>query len=194
MKSAISPYCNTNLSATVSLHPKHINKYVRTNIKKELVKSLSRKCYKDHGYLVHIHDILTCSDGVVVNEDPNCMTNYNVDFSCVLCMPIMGTNIISKIVIVSDAFIRADNGPIVIIIMPEQYNTDNFFLDNNKVLSSHIGQGKVVPLQKNNFVKVTIISVAMNSNDDHITVIGFLDSLATDDEIDRYGDNKWFSD
>ena len=142
---------------------------------------------------MEVYKILEYKDGIIEAENLSGSATFDVTFSCRLCRPLRKTQIICKVNRVNKVLITVENGPILIIITNDRINSQVFFADNNNVMrykkdgTSHI-------LKPNEFVKVTILSTAFNHKDDIIKAIGFLENIATEDEINQYYQNLYEDD
>ena len=56
--SKLSPYINTELYTTVHLLPNQMNNKLYINLKKNLEEKVSKKCYKNYGYIMDVYKIL----------------------------------------------------------------------------------------------------------------------------------------
>jgi DNA-directed RNA polymerase subunit E'/Rpb7 len=180
-----SPYINTELYANVSLVALQMENRTNLNLKNNLVKSLEKKCYKNYGYIMEIYKIIKKNDGYISAEDMSSSANFDLTFSCRLCVPMSGTEIICQVNRVNKMLITVMNGPILIIITNDKINNKVFFIDNNNNLKYRNGD-KSESLNQNEFVKVTITSVIFNNGDDKIKAIGFLNDVANEKETEQY--------
>ncbi len=180
-----SPYINTELSTHVSLYPNQMDNKLYINLKKNLEAKLGKKCYSDNGYIMEIYKIVEYKDGNVEAENPSGSAIFDVKFSCRLCIPLRGKQIICKVDRANKVLITVANGPIVVIVTNERINNKIFFMDNYNNLrfkkedKSHI-------LEPNEFVKVTLLSITFNNGDNKIKAIGYLDDIATEKEKENF--------
>lgn len=180
-----SPYINTELYTHISLQPNQMDNKLYINLKKNLENKVLKKCYKDKGYIMEVYKILDYNDGIIEAENPSGSAIFDVKFSCRLCIPLKGKQIICKTNGVNRALITASNGPILLIITSERINSDIFFPDKNNNLRYKKDDTSQI-LETNVFIKVTILSTTFNNNDNKIKAIGFLNDIATEAEIESY--------
>lgn len=182
LKKIESPYINTKLGTTILLKPHQMDNKLYLNLKKNLEAKLLRKCYKHYGYITDIYEILKYNDGVIEAENLMASATYDIEFSCNLCKPLKNQTIVCQIDHVSKVLITASNGPIYIIITNDRVNDQYFFTDTNNNLRYRKDEGSKV-LEPKEFIKVTIISVVFNHGDEKIKGMGFLENVASEDEI-----------
>ena len=184
-----SPYINTKLFTSVSLRPDQMDNKIYINLKKNLENKLLKKCYKNYGYISEIYKIDEYEDGIVEAENLKGSAMYNIAFSCKLCRPLRKTQIICKIQRANKLLVTAENGPIHVIISNDRMS-DSFFTDHNNVLRYKKDNVNKI-LNPGDFVKVTILSITFSHNDTLIKSIGYLDGIATDDEIKKFYDDEY---
>ena len=180
-----SPYIKTVLHTTVTVRPHQLNNNLYLSLKENLKKKVERKCYGNYGYVMEIYEILEKSGGVVVPENFNSSAILDVKFSCKLCMPLKKTKIICQVEAINKALTRLKNGPIFINIMAKRMNKE-IFTHNIYNDIQYKEDGKYKNLKKNDFVKVEIIDIMFSDKDDKIIALGFLDNIATKNDIEFY--------
>jgi len=191
--SLVSPFINTKLYTTVALHPSQLNNNIYSNIKQNLIKMYEKRIYLGYGYINKVYEILERNNGNLVAENNDAMVFFKIQFSCMLCYPLEGTQIISKIVIVSSGGIFLERFPMRIIITnsPDRINDKVFSLINNdKIIVKSTNE----ELVKGTFVKITILSKIMVSNEMNIIVIGRLDDIANETEIETMYEQEYSQD
>src|SRR5271170_2114247 len=92
-KELYSPYVITNLYTTIVLRPDQMNNKLYIHLKDNLVNKLSKKCYKNFGYIVEIYKIVDYKDPHIEAENSSCGANFDITFSCKLCLPVRGKTI-----------------------------------------------------------------------------------------------------
>jgi len=180
-----SPYIDTVLYTTVLLPPNMLDNKIYLNLKNNLENKILNKCYKNYGFVNDIYEILKYNDGVIEAENLAGSVLFDVSFSCRLCMPLIRKKIICQVERVNKILITAKNGPVLVIITNERINDKIFFIDNNNSIryrkdgASHI-------LKPTEFVKLEIQSRTFDDGGDKIKTIGYLDDMASEDEIKEY--------
>lgn len=178
-----NPYKKTILSTPIMLSPDQMDNKMYIHLKANLQNKLENKCYENYGYIDKIYNIEEISDGIIEPEDSSCSAKMEVKFSCNLFLPIVGKEIICKIKKMNKALIMGVNGPIEAVITTDKINKDNFFLDVNRNIRVKGTSEIVVP---NMYIRVLVISKLYSNYDKNILVIGFLQDVATQKEIDEY--------
>ena len=79
--------------------------------------------------------------------------------------------------------IGAVNGPIKVIITPDKLNKDNFYSDINRNIRIKKNSEVLIP---DMYVRILIFSFQFSDYDDKILVIGYLQDIANDSEIEFY--------
>ena len=187
----ISPYINTTLVCPIMLHPNQMDNKMYLHIKTNLNDKLVGKCYKNYGFISKIYKIDEISEGVIEAEDPSCSAKIIVKFSCRLCIPIKNKEIICKIDRMNKALISGINGPIKVIITSDKINKEKFFSDMNRNI--RIKETSEVLVPNIYFIRVLILSSSFSDYDRNILAIGYLQDIATKEEITEY-ENKFDND
>lgn len=178
-----NPYKKTILSTPIMLSPDQMNNKMYIHLKANLQNKLENRCYENYGYIDKIYNIEEISDGIIEPEDSSCSAKMEIKFSCNLFLPIVGKEIICKIKKMNKALIMGVNGPIEAVITTDKINKDNFFPDINRNIRVKGTSEIVVP---NMYIRVLVISKLYSNYDKNILVIGFLQDVATQKEIDEY--------
>lgn len=181
-----TPYINTQLYTSVTVHPNQLNNNLYLNIKKNLIKDLEKSCYKDYGFIQKIFSIIKYDEGRLQAENTIASVKYNVQFSCRICQPVNGIAITAKINGLNKAIVKLENGPINIIITNDRINDSVFFRDNNTGALGYKKDGHSHIIENNDFVKVKIIQNTFNHGDSLIVAIGYLDNICSDKDIEKY--------
>lgn len=181
-----SPYINTVLYTQVSLFPNQMNNNLYINLKKNLEKMIKFKCFEHYGYIQDIFEIIDYKYNSIPAENFLASAVYNISFSCRLCLPLKGMQIICKIQKINKHLFTASNGPILVIVTKERINDKNFFNDSNNNIRFSTDDNKSQLLKSVHFVKLTLDTITFENGDDKIKAIGFLDNIATDEEIKNF--------
>lgn len=188
-----TPYFNTYLYTTVTLHPSQMNNDIYKHLKNNLVKNYQGKSYKSYGYISKIYKIEERKGGMMIAEDSSASATYQVKFSCKLCRPLKNTTIICEVKAINKSLIHLVNGPINVLIFEghDQVNQNNFIYDDKRnVLLANIGNGQGVPVTPGTYVKLRVIDSLLENISQKIIVLGTLESLATKKEINESINNK----
>lgn len=194
MNNAISPYIITRLHSTIVLKPEQMNENLYNNLKQNLLIAYKNRCYKDYGCIMDIIEILSKEIGRCETEDLTASARFNVTYSCILCRPLKGTYIICKIDKLTKAVILAKNGPIAVIIIPDKINDNNFVVFNNNIrYKDKNNNNSYQSLAPDDIIKIKILNLSFRNNADNISVIGYLDNIASTKEIKDYYDEQYIA-
>jgi DNA-directed RNA polymerase subunit E'/Rpb7 len=186
-KTPQSPYINTTLISNVMLNPNQMDNKIYLHLKNNLNNKLVGKCYLNYGFITYIYKLEKISEGIIETEDPSCSAKIVVKFSCRLCFPPKNKYIICKIDRMNKALISAINGPIKVIITQDKINKEQFFSDVDRNI---IIKKSTVSLAPDMIVKILILSSTFGNYDTSILSIGYLQDLATPDEIKLYNEDE----
>jgi DNA-directed RNA polymerase subunit E'/Rpb7 len=186
-KTPQSPYINTTLVSNVMLNPNQMDNKFYLHLKSNLNNKLVGKCYRNYGFITHIYKLEEISEGIIEAEDPSCSAKIVVKFSCRLCFPPKNKYIICKIDRMNKALISAINGPIKVIITQDKINKENFSSDVDRNIRIKKGYENLAP---DMIVKILILSSTFGDYDTSILSIGYLQDLATPDEIKLYNEDE----
>lgn len=189
----INPYIQTYLSSPIELLPEQMNCDMLSHLKNNLEKKILNRCYKEHGFIKHIYEIVSYDEGKIHPEDQNCAAIFLIKFSCQLCIPIVNKQIICVVDRSNRTMLRLTNGPIIVIVTYDRINLDNFVIDENfNIYTKKGSQDKMVQnnsLEKGDHVVLTIVSKMFNDMDTFIMTIGFLERKASQNEVKEYYKN-----
>lgn len=179
------PYTEQFLSGTIMLLPNQMDNKMYLHLKSNLKEKLENKCYKNYGFISKIFSIEKTTDGIIEAEDPSCSAKFNIDFKCCLCLPMIGKEIICKIDRMNKTLISAINGPIKTIITTDKINKENFFLDMNRNIRIKSDSQVLVPEM---YIRILVLSRTFGDCEQNILVIGYLQDIATSEQIKKYYD------
>ena len=178
-----NPFIDTSLVCPIMLLPNQMDNKMYLHLKSNLKNKLESRCYKNYGYVSKIYSIEETSDGIIEAEDPTCSAKITVRFTCSLCLPIVGKEIICKIDRMNKSLISAINGPIKAIITTDKINTDIFFTDTNRNIRIKGNSQVIVPEM---YIRILILNKSFGDYDKNIIVIGQLQDIATNEQIEKY--------
>ena len=184
MNNNYSPYITTELTCAVSLDPSQMNNNIYKNIKNNLIRRFEGKCFKDYGFINKIYEVNKYSDGYIVAENPKSAARFYVTFTCKLCYPLLKKQIVCKIDKANRLIMRLNNGPInILVTTKDRINKNVFFIDSKSGNLVAKKDGKSIPVTIGSYVKVSIESRQFNDQDTMIMAMGFLEDIATDEEV-----------
>lgn len=181
-----SPYFNTYLEADVRVHPSQMKNNILENIKNNLLKKYSNKCFFDYGYIDRIYDVDDdIKGGVIRAEDNTSSSLHRVRFKCRICNPIKKSNLVGKITGINNMIIIAENGPIKFIIGSTNINTDNVQY-RKSAFYPMTSKGELInkPIQEGTYVIIQVMNKKIVNNSDKIIAIGRLESVILDENVE----------
>jgi DNA-directed RNA polymerase subunit E'/Rpb7 len=184
-----NPYINCTLYTTVILNANQYNNDLYNHLKKNLIKKTEGKCYRNYGYIMNIIEIIKFNNGEIPADNPLSSAIFDVEFSCKLCRPIIGKQIVTKIDRMNSELISLINGPIKTIITIDRINKDIFTIDQKGHIKFNDNNQQLQSLSINNYVIITILSLRFNNSDSYLMTLGSLDNIASETEIKKYYEN-----
>ena len=182
-----SPFIIDTIEFTTVLHSSQMDNKLYINLKNNLIKTYSNKCYENYGYVKKIYKIVEMSDGIIEPEDTKCNAKYVLKTLCRLCIPQKKTEIICKVEKMNNQMIGAYFGPIKFTIQNNNINPKKFFIDTNNYIRyiENDTQSNII-IKPDCYLKVYIVTSQFSKNDTTIICIGIIMDMATNDEI------QWF--
>lgn len=162
----------------VPLYPDQMNSNYYNHLKNNLRGDVQGKCNK-YGYVMDIFSILSHTDGSMEPEDFKGVAKFDVKFSCRLCRPVVNTGLICRLVTINRAIIKAENGPILVVIAANMINDQQFRHDNNGEL---INRETNQVLRAGDLIRVTIKRFTPDKKNNRLATIAYLDGIATEEE------------
>lgn len=178
------PYFVTKLSADVRIHPSQMNNNILDNMKQNLEKKYSQKCYQNYGYIDKIYEVEQQKGGIVRAEDITSSSIHRVDFSCRICNPIVKSVIMGKIVAINNMMIVAENGPIYFVIGQRNFNEKKIQFRSSAYYPLN-NDGNIIdkPIIKGTYVMIQVLGKKLVQNKNQIIVYGYLDSVIPDNKV-----------
>lgn len=184
----VKPFFDTELSGNIELelnqlNPLNIRISLKTNTKKRYLKKCNSNGYVDEIYNVSLDNNLSSlntGNGVISAENLSGKPKFNVIYSCRLYLPVIGSYILAQISKINQALILSHHNSISILILTQDINTNNFIINDKNELNDKKTNLK---LNINSHVVIRILNRTFGLNDTDIKVMGYLESLATTEEI-----------
>lgn len=179
------PYFNTEFNADVRVLPNQMNNNIVENIKNNLLKKYSNRCFENYGYIEKVYDINNdIKGGLIRAEDNTASSVYRVNFKCRICHPVSKSIIVAKIVGINNVIIVAENGPIKFIIGSNHINNNNIQYRKSAYYPVN-SNGDIInkPIQKGTYVMVKVLNKKIVKNKRNIIAIGSLESVIPDTEV-----------
>lgn len=156
-------YTKSVLTHHISLSPEHIVNGVEDTILNKLQNEVEGKCSKDGFIKEDSVSIIKRSTGTLRNNEFNGDIHYQVLYSCLVCNPTTGQDIVCSVKQKNKMGILAENGPILVIIPFQHHANRNIFQD----------------IENNKKIIVSVIGKRFNVNDNNISVVGQLKEVLT---------------
>lgn len=179
------PYFITSLEADVRVHPSQMDNNIMDNIKRNLERTYTGKCYNKFGYIDKIYDVSDdIKGGIIRAEDNTSSSVHRVKFNCRICNPMKDSVIVGSIIGVNNMIIIAMNGPIKFIINGTNINTDNVQF-KKAAYYPVTSKGELInkPLINGSHVYIKVMGKKIVNKQDKIVVFGRLESIITDDKL-----------
>lgn len=182
-------YVTTKFRTNVSIGPDKLDNKFYINLKENLKKKVEGKCYKNYGYIDEVYKIITRNNGYIMPENFDVPVIVDVVFSCKLCLPVEGSYIICEVVNMCPGMMNVRNGPIKSVIPTSRINENNFIEDRKKMILK-IENNKAYEISVGEYVIIKLGRSKMVQNANHIASIGYLERMATEQEISDHFENK----
>lgn len=183
-----SAFSDTILTTLIYVRSDQLTNDLSINRKNNLIEEHEKKCFKNYGYISKIYDETSVSNGVICSDNGYSPILYSVSFSCRLCKPLKGQELICKVQRITDELIRLENDAIKVFVTHDRINTQNFFVDSNNNIRL---KDKVKKLTKHDYVKVIITATIFHDKDIVITALGTLTNIASDEDIKNFFEDKY---
>jgi DNA-directed RNA polymerase subunit E'/Rpb7 len=179
------PYFITTLEADIRIHPSQMDNNIIDNIKRNLERNYSNKCYDNYGYIDKIYEISDdIKGGIIRAEDTTSSSVHRVSFTCRICNPMKKSIIMGRIVGINNMIILAENGPIRFIIGENDINKDNIQFKKSAYYPV-TSKGEIInkPISKGTYVMIQVMNKKIVKNKINIIVFGRLESVVLDENV-----------
>lgn len=181
----INPYKIVTLETKISIYAYQLDENIDNAILNNLIKKVKGKNY-EHYYVIDVIEIVNYNDltynGQIYIDDQLCLPVYKVKYNAKICMPQMNVEILGKFQAFQAGYMHFKNGPLDIIVT-NKYNTSKFKINNDEL---YVGD-KVVT--HDTICKLEILNHLIFNGQKEIVCIGALNDIASNDEINEYGEN-----
>jgi DNA-directed RNA polymerase subunit E'/Rpb7 len=186
----VGPYIKTEICTDIQIAANQMNHSVRKELKNNLKEKIQEKCYKNYGYIVEIYKIIDEAGGYISAENPLVASTHSIKFSCKLCHPLQNQMITCKIQKITPYAMTVVNGPIIVIISMTRINKKKFFFNNSNKQLIYKNKDKIIQIDDTQFVNTLITRSTFHHGDTRIFTIGFLEDIATEEQINAFMQNK----
>jgi len=175
-------FIDLKLHDIVIVKPEQLNNELYLHIKQNLKRKIEKKCI-DAGYICRINDIVDYKDGYLLPEDFSGSVRFKVAYNAKICVVVPNTQTICKIENIFKAIIKAVNGPIIVLIKFTDINTNLFKInETGNIINTKTNK----PLKQDDHIKITIKSKRSYIGDNTIGVIGYIEDIATPEQIKEH--------
>lgn len=174
-------YYRTQLEVKVSIQPNQADGNIDEHIFNNLKASVEKKSI-DNGIVIKVNRIISYNKGQIDQANTMGIAVTTVKYECFLCSPTKDLEIICKVTNIFKGYIICQNGPVVVAVLYNGIDTQKFEVVDSVVVNI----GSKEPIKKEDFIKVSIVSINNNLGATTIVTIGKLLSMATKDEINSY--------
>lgn len=180
-----NPYIITELEANVLLQPHQMDNKIYLHLKGNLERNLSKKCYKNYGYIVEIIKLKDINGGIIEAENTESSAIFKAKFICKLCIPLRNKQIVCKVDKITNVVLTLSNGPILIIV-PFDRMSPIFFRDTTTNELKYKTATDTRVLRPNDYIIVTPSNIKFHDGDTNIVVIGVAENIASNEEVKTY--------
>lgn len=177
----ISLYYRTQLDTKVSLFPEQIDGKIDDHILENLKSKIEGKTI-DSGIVLKINRLISYELGMIDKANFMGITVFPVKYECFICSPVKDLEIICVLENIVKGYLIARNGPIIVAIQFNNIDTQKFEISGNTIINSKNKN----PIEKGNYLKVSIISTNINLGEKNIVTMCKLINLASKDEIQTF--------
>jgi DNA-directed RNA polymerase subunit E'/Rpb7 len=178
----INPFIIKQLATRVELYPHQMDSELYLNLKMNLKKSLEGKCNK-YGFVYKIIRIENYEDNIINPENFSGNAVYNIHYIANICVPLVGSTIITCVEEFNKRLLLGKNGPINAIIKITDLNDDVFTVKpDGSIWIENISR----LLQRGDYIKVFITGRRFSPGDDKIGVMGNVIDIASEEEVEEF--------
>jgi DNA-directed RNA polymerase subunit E'/Rpb7 len=174
-------YSRMPLDATISLLPHQLTSDMDNHLLNNLRKKHEKKAVSE-GIVIRIDRLLSYDYAIVDKTNFMGTSTFNIKYEAIVCAPMTGMDIISRVENIVMGFIMGRNGKIITAIQVSNVDTQLFSVDNYKVIYKSTNK----EIEVGDYIKLTIINININPGESFITTICKLNNMATPKEIELY--------
>ena len=177
----ISLYYRTQLDTKVSLFPEQIDGNMDDHILENLKAKIEGKSI-DNGIVLKINRLINYDYGMIDKINFMSTAVFFVKYECFICSPTKDLEIVCILENIVKGFLIARNGPVIVAIQFNNIDTRRFEISGNNIIYTKTKK----PIEKNDHLKVSVISINNNLGEKDIVTMCKLINLANKDEIQSY--------
>lgn len=177
----ISLYYITQLETKVSLLPEQIDGNIDQHLISNLKDKLEGKTI-DEGIIIRIDKLIKYDYGIIDKANFMGITVFNVKYECLICSPIKNLEMICILDNIVRGYLICRNGPVIVAVQYNNINMQKFEINGDNII--HIPTKKTI--EKNDYLKVSIININNNLGERQIMAISKLLDMADKHEIKQF--------
>lgn len=181
----LSLYYQTQLETSVSLLPEQIDGNIDDHILQNLKTKVEGKS-SENGIEVRVNRLIGYNYGMIDKSNFMGTTVYKAQYECLLCSPVKDLEIVCIIDNIVKGFLIGRNGPVIVAIQSNNIDMQQFEISGNQII--HKKTKKVI--EKEDYVKVSVISINNNLGEKNIITMCKLIGFANDTDIKRYNEEQ----
>lgn len=178
-------YFRTLQESKISLNPEQINGNIDDHLLKNLISKIEGKT-NEHGIVLKIIKIMDYNFGTINKLNFLASVDYNIKYEALLCAPTKDLEIICVIDNIVKGYLIGHNGPVIIAIQFNNMDIQKFEINANNIIYKSTN----LPINKGDYIKVSIININMNLGEKEIVTICKLLDLASSREIEIFEDEQ----
>lgn len=178
-------YFRTLQESKIALSPDQINGNIDASLLKNLVNKIEGKT-NEHGIILKIIKIIDYNYGTINKLNFLATVDYNIKYEALLCAPIKDLEIICVIDNIVKGYLIGHNGPVITAIQFNNMDIQKFEINGNNIIYKSTN----LPINKGDYIKVSIININMNLGEKEIVTICKLINLASPKEIEKFEDEQ----
>lgn len=187
----VNPYVIREIGTKISLTPTQLDFNLYKNLKNNLIKKVEGKNIK-YGNVVRVHKITDYSSGFIDTSNFTSNAVYDIKYIATLCIPVDEKQIVVRIDMRNDSkpinikdlkAIRCSNGCIDCIIMTNLIDSQKFHINTDGTVSYRSTDAQLL---SGDYLKISIQNKQINANTNRIMIIGFLNDIATEEEVEKF--------
>jgi len=178
-------YYRTHLETKVSLLPDQIDGNIDDHLFENLKTKVEGKVI-DMGIVLSVTRLIDYENGIIDRSNFMGTTVFNVRYECFMCSPTKNLEIVCVLENIVKGFLIARNGPVIVAIQFNNVDTQKFEISSSAIVVSKTQK----PIQKGDYLKVSIININNNPEEKNIVTMCKLLSLASKDEIKVFAEEQ----
>lgn len=175
-----SLYHLTQLESRVVVLPSQLVRNLKDNILENLRINVEKKVVES-GIVMKVNHLISHNHGTIDREGFSGSTVYKVDYSCYICSPADGMEIVCVLTNMVDGFLICTNGPVIVMVSTGQLESDDVKVKNRNLVNK---RGEI--LERGTHLKVRIVNYVMAKGQTTMNAVCNFVGLPSREEIESY--------